>query len=32
MLAMAIEAGTQSDREIRALLLARLPDAHKLAS
>jgi RNA polymerase sigma factor (sigma-70 family) len=32
MLDMAIEAGAQSDREIRALLLARLPDAHKLAS
>jgi hypothetical protein len=29
---MAIEAGAQSDREIRAVLLARLPDAHKLAS
>jgi RNA polymerase sigma-70 factor (ECF subfamily) len=32
MLDMAIEAGAQSDREIRAVLLARLPDAHKLAS
>jgi RNA polymerase sigma factor (sigma-70 family) len=32
MLGMAIEAGAQSDREIRALLIARLPDAHKLAS
>jgi RNA polymerase sigma-70 factor (ECF subfamily) len=32
MVDMAIEAGAQSDREIRALLLARLPDAHKLAS
>ncbi|HEX7592476.1 MAG TPA: sigma-70 family RNA polymerase sigma factor [Candidatus Limnocylindrales bacterium] len=29
---MAIEAGAQSDREVRAVLLARLPDAHKLAS
>ncbi len=32
MLDMAIEAGAQSDDAIRSLLLARLPDAHKLAN
>jgi RNA polymerase sigma-70 factor (ECF subfamily) len=32
MLDMAIEAGRQSDHQVRAMLVARLPDAHKLAS
>jgi RNA polymerase sigma-70 factor, ECF subfamily len=32
MLDMAIEVGAGSDDEIRAVLLARLPDAHRLAS
>jgi RNA polymerase sigma-70 factor (ECF subfamily) len=32
MLDMAIEAGAQSDDAIRSLLLARLPDAQKLAN
>ena len=32
MLDMAIEAGARSDDEIRSLLLARLPDAHRLAN
>lgn len=32
MLDMAIEVGTRSDDEIRAVLLARLPDAQRLAN
>ena len=32
MLDMTIEAGAQTDHDVRALLLARLPDAHKLAN
>jgi len=32
MLDMAIEAGVRSDEDVRALLLTRLPDAHKLAT
>jgi RNA polymerase sigma factor (sigma-70 family) len=32
MLDMAIEAGTTSDQAVRTLLLAHLPDAHKLAN
>lgn len=32
MLDMAIQVGAGSDDELRAVLLARLPDAHRLAS
>ena len=32
MLDMVIEAGAQSDQDVRSLLLARLPEAHKLAN
>ena len=32
MLDMAMETGARSDEQVRSLLLARLPDAHRLAS